>query len=200
MCLATGISSDSGQLRDQNEDCGHASSWLCVVADGMGGHQAGEVASEITVSTIRNACTPAPIGSGDTDLAHPYLSDLVASVVEANATIFRASLEDPDKQGMGTTVTALSVIVDPTDPDTQFALGLVNVSDSRTYVMRQGRLRQVSEDHSFTRCLHETEFRDRQQTKSLSKYFPRRPLAARGISSADCASEVTSDLRIFRSH
>ena len=145
----------------------------------MGGHQADEVASEITVSTIRNVCTPAPIGVDDSNLAHLRLSDLVKAVVDANSAIFRAPLEDLD---------------------TPFALGLVTVGDSRTYVMRQGRLRQVSEDHSFTRCLHETEFRDRQQTKSLSKYFPRRPLAARGISSADCASEVTSDLRIFRCH
>ena len=134
--LISGLQSNPGQVREQNEDCGHASEWLLVVADGMGGHQAGEVASEITVNTIKNACTPAPIGSGDTDLAHPYLSDLVASVVEANATIFRASLEDPEKQGMGTTVTALCVIVDPTDPDTPFALGLVNiVQGGRTHLV-----------------------------------------------------------------
>ena len=66
----------------------------------MGGHQAGEVASEITVSTIRNACTPAPIGDGRSDLAHPHLSDLVKAVVDANSQS-SASLEDPAKQGMG---------------------------------------------------------------------------------------------------
>ena len=122
----------------------------------MGGHQAGEVASEITVSTIRNACTPAPIGDGRSDLAHPHLSDLVKAVVDANSAIVRASLEDPAKQGMGTTVTALSVIVDPTDSETPFALGLVNVGDSRAYVLRRGRLRQVSRDHSFVQDLVES--------------------------------------------
>ena len=116
--VAIGFSTHTGLNRVQNEDCGHADSWLLIVADGMGGHEAGEVASEITVSTIRNACTPAPIGSDETNLAHPHLSDLVKAVVDANSSIIRASLEDPAKQGMGTTVTALSVIIDPTDPDT----------------------------------------------------------------------------------
>jgi len=175
--VISGITTHPGKVRTQNEDCGHADPWLLVVADGMGGHQAGEVASEITVSTIRNACTPAPIGADDSNLAHPHLSDLVKAVVDANSAIFRASLEDPDKQGMGTTVTALSVIVDPTDPDTEFALGLVNVGDSRTYVMRQGRLRQVSKDHSFVQDLVD----QGQITKEEARYHPRRNIVTRAL-------------------
>ena len=171
------ITSSTGRSRNANEDHGHASGWLCVVADGMGGHQAGEVASEITVSTIRNACTPAPIGADDSNLAHPHLPDLVKAVVDTNSAIFRASLEDPDKQGMGTTVTALSVIVDPTDPDTPFALGLVNVGDSRAYVMRQGRLRQVSKDHSFVQDLVD----QGQITKEEARYHPRRNIVTRAL-------------------
>ena len=175
--LHSGRTSDPGRVRTNNEDYGYASGWLLVVADGMGGHQAGEVASEITVSTIRNACTPAPIGADDSNLAHPHLSDLVKAVVDANSAIFRASLEDPGKQGMGTTVTALSVIVDPTDPDAPFALGLVNVGDSRTYVMRQGRLRQVSKDHSFVQDLVD----QGQITKEEARYHPRRNIVTRAL-------------------
>lgn len=175
--LRSAIKSDPGQVREQNEDNGHASGWICIVADGMGGHQAGEVASEIVVSMIRNACTPAPIGADDSNLAHPHLSDLVKAVVDANSAVFRASLEDPDKQGMGTTVTALSVIVDPTDPDTPFAIGLVNVGDSRTYVMRQGRLRQVSKDHSFVQDLVD----QGQITKEEARYHPRRNIVTRAL-------------------
>ena len=171
------ISSDCGLVRDSNEDAGFADPWLLLVADGMGGHQAGEVASEITVSTIRNACTPAPIGANDTDLAHPHLSDLVKAVVDANSAIFRASLDDPEKQGMGTTVTALSVIADPTDPDHPFALGLVNVGDSRTYVFRSGRLRQVSKDHSFVQDLID----QGQITKEEARYHPRRNIVTRAL-------------------
>ena len=175
--VISGITTHPGKVRTQNEDCGHADSWLLVVADGMGGHQAGEVASEITVSTIRNACTPAPIGADDSNLAHPHLSDLVKAVVDANSAIFRASIEDPDRQGMGTTVTALSIIVDPTDPETPFALGLVNVGDSRTYVMRQRRLRQVSKDHSFVQDLVD----QGQITKGEARSHPRRNIVTRAL-------------------
>ena len=171
------FSSSPGHVRQSNEDFCHASPWLLTVADGMGGHQAGEVASEITVSTIRNACTPAPMGADDSNLAHPHLSDLVKAVVDANSAIFRASLEDPDKQGMGTTVTALSVIIDPTDPDNPFALGLVNVGDSRAYVMRQGRLRQVSKDHSFVQDLID----QGQITKEEARFHPRRNIVTRAL-------------------
>ena len=142
--FATGFATNTGRVRSENEDRAFADCWLLIVADGMGGHQAGEVASEITVSTIRNACSPAPLGADDSNLAHPHLSDLVKATVDANSVIIRAALEDPSKQGMGTTVTALSVIVDPTVTDVPLTLGLINVGDSRTYVMRNQRLRQVT--------------------------------------------------------
>ena len=175
--LAWGIATHAGRVRDQNEDTGHASPWLFVVADGMGGHQAGEVASEITVTTIRNACTPAPIGADETPLAHPHLSDLVKSVVDANTAIFRASIDNPTQQGMGTTVTALGLIVDDTDPDTPHALGLVNVGDSRTYLHRNGRLRQVTIDHSFVQELVD----QGQITAFEARYHPRRNIVTRAL-------------------
>ena len=175
--LEFGSTSDAGRVRQSNEDSHWCSGWLLVVADGMGGHQAGEIASEITVSTIRNACSPAPTGADETNLAHPHLPDLVKAVVDANSAIVRASLEDPDKQGMGTTVTALSVIADPTDPQTPFALGLVNVGDSRTYVLRQGRLRQVSKDHSFVQDLID----QGQITREEARYHPRRNIVTRAL-------------------
>ena len=175
--LSSSSSTHKGSVRGTNEDRCSADDWLLVVADGMGGHQAGEVASEITVSTIRNACTPAPVGDGRSDLAHPHLSDLVKAVVDANSAIVRASLEDPAKQGMGTTVTALSVIVDPTDSETPFALGLVNVGDSRAYVLRRGRLRQVSRDHSFVQDLVD----QGQITKEEARNHPRRNIVTRAL-------------------
>ena len=168
--LAWGITSHAGRVRDQNEDFGHASPWLFVVADGMGGHEAGEVASELTVTTIRNACTPAPIGADETPLAHPHLADLVKSVVDANTAIFRAAIDNPSQHGMGTTVTALGLIVDDTDPATPHALGLVNVGDSRTYLQRHGRLRQVTKDHSFVQELVD----QGQITAFEARYHPRR--------------------------
>ena len=175
--LKFGSGTDAGRVRQSNEDFHWCSSWLLVVADGMGGHQAGEIASEITVSTIRNACSPAPTGADETNLAHPHLPDLVKAVVDANSAIVRASLEDPDRQGMGTTVAGLSLIADPTDPQTPFALGLVNVGDSRTYVLRQGRLRQVSKDHSFVQDLID----QGQITREEARYHPRRNIVTRAL-------------------
>ena len=119
--LAWGIATHARRVRDQNDDSGHASPWLFVDADGTGGRQADKIATELTVTTITNACAPAPIGAGETPLAHPNLFDLVKSVVDANTAIFGASLDNPAQQGMGTTVTALALIVDDTDPDTPTA-------------------------------------------------------------------------------
>ena len=172
-----GFSTDLGRVRNQNEDCGHADKWLLVVADGMGGHQAGEVASEITVSTLRNTCAPAPLGADDSNLVHPHLADLVKATVDANSAIIRTSLEDPSKQGMGTTVTALSFIVDPAKDDTPFALGLVNVGDSRAYVMRNQRLRQVSKDHSLVQDLVD----NGQISKEEARHHPRRNIVTRAL-------------------
>ena len=172
-----GFSTDLGRVRNQNEDCGHADKWLLVVADGMGGHQAGEVASEITVSTLRNTCAPAPLGADDSNLVHPHLADLVKATVDANSAIIRTSLEDPSKQGMGTTVTALSFIVDSAKDNTPFALGLVNVGDSRAYVMRNQRLRQVSKDHSLVQDLVD----NGQISKEEARHHPRRNIVTRAL-------------------
>ena len=175
--LAWGIATHAGRVRDQNEDTGHARPWLFIVADGMGGRQAGEVASELTVTTITNACTPAPIGTAETPLAHPHLSDLEKSVVDANTAIFRASLDNPAQQGMGTTVTAPALIVDDTDPDTPHALGLANVGDSRTYLHRHNRPRQVTTDHLFVQELVE----QGQITAFEARYHPRRNIVTRAL-------------------
>ena len=173
----TGFATNTGRVRSENEDRAFADCWLLVVADGMGGHQAGEVASEITVSTIRNACSPAPLGADDSNLAHPHLSDLVKATVDANSVIIRAAIEDPSKQGMGTTVTALSVIVDPTINDVPLTLGLINVGDSRTYVMRNQRLRQVTKDHSFVQDLID----NGQISKEEARTHPRRNIVTRAL-------------------
>lgn len=164
-------------MREQNENHGHASCWLFVIADGMDGREAGEVASEVTVNTIRDACTPTPIGADPDRVIHPHLSDLVTSVVDANTALFRAALKNPDQQGMGTTVTALALIVDDTDPDTPHALGLLNVGDSRTYVMRHRRLRQVSKDHPFVQDLVD----QGQIARDEARYHPRRNIVTNAL-------------------
>ena len=121
---------------------------------------------------------PAPLGADDSNLVHPHLADLPAkATVDANSAIIRTSLEDPSKQGMGTTVTALSFIVDSAKDNTPFALGLVNVGDSRAYVMRNQRLRQVSKDHSLVQDLVD----NGQISKEEARHHPRRNIVTRAL-------------------
>jgi serine/threonine protein phosphatase PrpC len=106
---------------------------LFIVADGMGGHAAGEVASEIAVNTVCNMYYQEP--------GEDVPSALVRSVVSANAIIYQRSAENQSQQGMGTTCIA-AVIQGMT-------AYIANVGDSRAYLIRQGQIRQVSQDHSW---------------------------------------------------
>ncbi len=139
--LRWGSASHQGQLRAQNEDHAHAGEGLFVVADGMGGHLAGEVASEMAVSRLDERLP--------TDAANT-LDGLVAAINEANREIYDSSIDNPDQAGMGTTVTAIAVVTDPHDGE---VFAVANVGDSRGYVLRHGRLRQVTIDHSFVQEL-----------------------------------------------
>ena len=164
-------------VRTQNDDSCHECAGLAIVADGMGGHLAGEIASELAVATVRNACSPAPVGDGDTDSVYPTLSDLVTSVVDANSAIFRSSINDPAHQGMGTTITLLSLLSSESDPTTPSAIGVANVGDSRTYLMRDGELRQVTVDHSFVQELVDTG----QLSADAARHHPRRNIVTRAL-------------------
>ena len=101
--LAWGSASDVGLVRESNEDNYVAQPLVFAVADGMGGHQAGEVASAIASSVLGER-----LGNGalSTDL-------VVAAVNEANAAIFHGAHSNPSQRGMGTTLTALVVMTTP---------------------------------------------------------------------------------------
>jgi serine/threonine protein phosphatase PrpC len=106
---------------------------LFIVADGMGGHAAGEVASEIAVNTVCNMYYQVP--------SEDVPSALVHAVMSANAIIYQRSSENQSQQGMGTTCVA-AVLQGTT-------AYIANVGDSRAYLIRQGQIRQVSQDHSW---------------------------------------------------
>lgn len=129
--------SDVGLVRDGNEDSGYAGPRLLVVADGMGGHAAGEVASSVAVSTL----TPL-----DEDVPGSGLLDTLAEVVtEANDRLRRMVDEDPSLEGMGTTLTVLL--------RAGSRLGLAHVGDSRGYLLRDGELQRITRDHTFVQGL-----------------------------------------------
>lgn len=200
--LRWGAATDTGQVRPGNEDNYLAADGVFVVADGMGGHEAGEVASELAVTRLREAL------GGE---ATPAADDVLRAIADANSDIFRAAVATPSQAGMGTTITGLVVIADPLagrgapnidghdhhrgDPpgdtaaelpgdvtpvvpaEPSEALVLANVGDSRTYLFRHGRLRRVTVDHSYVQELVSTGH----ITDEEARLHPRRNIVTRAL-------------------
>jgi protein phosphatase len=155
---------DVGNIRDSNEDdLLIVDDALYVVADGMGGHVAGEVASREAVDAMREA-----YGSpGSTD-------DLRQAVRLANGAVWKRGSDDPSYRGMGTTVTAVAVVDDD-------KLAIANVGDSRTYLLRDDELIQLTEDHSFV----QEAVRSGQLTRVQAESHPRRSQLTRALGVGD---------------
>ena len=139
----SGASTHVGQIRQGNEDSYVAIEGLYVVADGMGGHSAGEVASDIAVKTLAEIYTSTKPGMKTPE-------QVAEAIATANTAIFLESLDDSEKAGMGTTLTAL-VVTDPAAHD----IVIANIGDSRTYLWRDDELRQITVDHSHVQTLVE---------------------------------------------
>jgi PPM family protein phosphatase len=137
--LRWGAATDVGRSRSLNEDSLVAVAPVFAVADGMGGHAAGEVASQIAVE-LMSALAATDDVTGDA---------MVHTVQEANREIYRRSQSDASMRGMGTTVVGLALIGPGGGAASRERLGLVNVGDSRIYMWRNGELSQVSNDHSY---------------------------------------------------
>ena len=135
-----GAVSDTGKLRNANEDSFLVSEHLLAVADGMGGHNAGEVASAMAVQLLQDAASQ-PIESPESFI------DLISTI---NHAIFTAATGASDQRGMGTTLTAIAVA--GSTPSDEHVV-VINVGDSRTYLLRKGELRQVTIDHSYVQEL-----------------------------------------------
>jgi protein phosphatase len=127
MRIVAGVATDTGRVRDHNEDAYILEPPLYAIADGMGGANAGEVASQLALETI-----------GDMQRAGETTLD--EEVREANRVVFARSGEDAKLAGMGTTVTAALASAE--------ALHLAHVGDSRAYLLRAGSLRQLTHDHT----------------------------------------------------
>ena len=140
MQLAYAARTDIGMIRAGNEDnlFFEADPYvgLFIVADGMGGHAAGEVASEMAVQIVaRELKGVRNLGDRDT------IDRVRRSLKSANAAIFERTISEVDKQGMGTTVSALML------SGGRYLIG--QVGDSRVYLLRDGALRQITKDHSY---------------------------------------------------
>jgi len=160
-----GAATDVGLVRVGNEDAYVVEPMVFGVADGMGGHQAGEVASEIAARIMRDR-----LGTGATNVGV-----VVASVVEANAAIYQEAHASVDHHGMGTTLTALVVLRADETNISRFAL--VNVGDSRTYLLRNGELHRATVDHSYVQELVNTGH----ITEDEARSHPRRNIVTRAL-------------------
>ncbi|HKR08930.1 MAG TPA: Stp1/IreP family PP2C-type Ser/Thr phosphatase [Gemmatimonadaceae bacterium] len=139
MHLAVAARTDVGRIRKGNEDSLHASAnayrGLFIVADGMGGHAAGEVASEMAVEMVSHEL------ANLNDLQSSDAFDRVASSLRAaNRAVYERTRTERDKLGMGSTVSALLL------SESRFLVG--HVGDSRIYLVRDGQMRQLTKDHS----------------------------------------------------
>jgi protein phosphatase len=149
---------DTGRQRHANEDSYLARSPVYVVADGMGGAQAGEVASQVAAETF------------DVDIEGPNLEQALAERAHAaNTRIFELSREDESRSGMGTTLTGAVLAGDE--------VSIVHAGDSRAYLFRDGELRQLTRDHSLVEELR----RQGRLTSEEAEEHPQRSIITRAL-------------------
>ena len=152
--------SDVGLVRQENQDSGYAGPHLLVVADGMGGHAAGDVASSIAIGEMVGLDAESPGADNALDL-------LAGALRTANSELREAMQRQPELQGMGTTVTALFRAGNK--------IAVAHIGDSRAYLLRDGTLTQITHDHSFVQSLID----EGRITQAEAEGHPQRSLVTR---------------------
>jgi len=170
-----GARSDQGRVRTSNEDSfvADVGKRLFLVADGMGGHAAGEIASRITAEKVKEIVSAAGPGSSMEDL-------LQLAVQEANAAVHEAQKIQAECRGMGSTLTVLAFSDD--------RYHVAQVGDSRAYLWRKGSLTQLTQDHSLVWPLYKSGV----ITKDDISRNPRKNLITRSIGTQP---QVEADLQ-----
>ena len=168
--------SDRGLVRANNEDSVYAGARLLALADGMGGHAAGEVASQLVIAALAHLDDDEPGGD--------LLSQLNTAVHEGNSAIAAHVEADPDLEGMGTTLTAILFAGN--------RLGLVHVGDSRGYLLRDGELTQITKDDTFVQTLVD----EGRITAEEAHSHPQRSLIMRALT----GHEVEPTLTVREAH
>lgn len=167
--------SDVGLVRSNNQDSGYAGPHLLVVADGMGGHAGGDVASSVAVGRLAQLDTESP--------ASDLVSTLEETILDANQAILRRAREDPMLAGLGTTMTALL------RSEGKFALA--HIGDSRAYLLRGGTTTQVTKDHTFIQRLLD----EGRLTPEEAEHHPQRSVLMRVLGDVDSDPELDLSLR-----
>ena len=168
------VRTDIGLRRDDNEDAVYAGPRLLAVADGMGGHAAGEVASAAVIDALRPLDTQVPAGE--------LLNALDHAVRRASSMLRDLAAGDPSRHGMGTTLTAMLW--------SGSQLGLVHIGDSRAYLVRDGEVFQITHDHTMVQSLLD----DGTITAEEAVSHPQRSLLLKALD-ADSGHEPDLQLR-----
>jgi protein phosphatase len=183
--LSVAAGTDVGRIRAGNEDSLYADAdqerGLFIVADGMGGHAAGEVASEMAVQIVARDLTDVRDLSGDDAGAR-----MAEALRSANRAIYERTIQEADKQGMGTTASCLLM------GQGRFIIG--HIGDSRVYLLRDGVFRQVTKDHSYVQEQVDAGF----LTPEQARYHPYSNVITRcvGANSAVEADIYTGELQV----
>lgn len=172
LILRCAARSDVGLIRPGNEDSGYAGPELLMVADGMGGHAAGELASALAVAVIATV-------ESTSDGIDDVVDRLDDAIDEVGQRISEVITIDPELAGMGTTVTAAYWLGD--------RMALAHVGDSRAYLLRDGELTQLTHDHTFVQTLVDAG----RITEEDALVHPKRSLLMRAL---DGMSPVQPDL------
>ncbi len=196
--FASAIGSHVGMVRSNNQDSGYAGNRLFLVADGMGGHAGGDVASALTTRAIakldefpqqRHEHDTAELGA-DPLVAASSISDnpaevaqrLADSLLQANRML-RATVGDrPELSGMGTTFCGFMTVGD--------RLALAHIGDSRLYLLRDGKMRQVTKDHTFVQRLVDSG----RITEEEAKTHPRRSVLMRVLGDVDSSPDIDTEV------
>lgn len=163
--------SDRGLVRANNEDSVYAGARLLALADGMGGHAAGEVASQLVIAALAHLDDDEPGGD--------LLAKLDSAVRSGNAAIAAQVEMEPDLEGMGTTLTA--ILFDGN------RIGLVHIGDSRGYLLRDGELVQITKDDTFVQTLVD----EGRITREEAHSHPQRSLIMRALTGHEVEPTLT---------
>jgi PPM family protein phosphatase len=171
MTRLSAAGSHVGKVRANNQDSGYAGEHLFVVADGMGGHAGGDVASALAIQSIAHVDQPY-------DSVDDAIEALRSALLEANHELAETVFEHPELAGMGTTVSGLVRVGD--------RLALAHIGDSRIYRWRDGTLTQITKDHTFVQRLVDSG----RITADEAAVHPRRSVLMRVLGDVDLTPEI----------
>ena len=180
MASTSAAASHVGKVRSKNDDSGYAGRHLFVVADGMGGHAGGDVASAIATTRIAEI-DEEYASAADAEFA------LQSALIAANSLLAETVFEHPELTGMGTTVSGLIRVGDE--------VAIAHIGDSRIYLLRDGELSQITADHTFVQRLVDSG----RITPEEAAVHPRRSVLMRVLGDVDAAPEIDTSILGTRS-